>query len=147
MKILAFEHLRDRVLGRETDEIIGGKFRKPAPVEIDHRLFRIKNLEDLGFVGFGVLFDLLARKRRTRSRSPCRIADHSGEIADKENDRVTQVLKVFQLAKDHCVPRCRSGAVGSMPSFTRSGLPVARDFSSLERSSPSRMISALPFFI
>src|SRR5580704_7909876 len=32
-----------------------------------------------------------------------------------------------------------------MPSFTRSGLPVARDFSSLARRSASRMISAEPF--
>src|SRR5271166_6394555 len=33
-----------------------------------------------------------------------------------------------------------------MPSFTRKGLPVARDFSSLARRSASRMISAEPFF-
>src|ERR1700759_3717324 len=33
-----------------------------------------------------------------------------------------------------------------MPSFTRSGFPVLRDFSSLARRSASRMISAAPFF-
>ncbi len=32
-----------------------------------------------------------------------------------------------------------------MPSFTRSGLPEARDLSSLARKSASRMISAEPF--
>src|SRR5207245_11375651 len=37
-----------------------------------------------------------------------------------------------------------SGAVGSTPSFTCSGAPVARDFSSLALSSSSRMISAAP---
>jgi hypothetical protein len=39
------------------------------------------------------------------------------------------------------------GAVGSMPSFTRSALPVARDFSSFARSSDSRMISEEPFLM
>src|SRR6202034_66132 len=32
-----------------------------------------------------------------------------------------------------------------MPTFTRSGFPVVRDFSSLARRSASRMISAEPF--
>src|SRR5664279_2360299 len=41
-------------------------------------------------------------------------------------------------------PRCRSGAVGSKPAFTRMGLPVARDFSIRSRRSLSRMISAAP---
>src|SRR5579872_6203906 len=54
--------------------------------------------------------------------------------------------KCFSLRSTTVWPRCRSGAVGSMPSFTRSGLPVARDFSSLARRSASRMISAAPFF-
>ena len=41
-------------------------------------------------------------------------------------------------------PRCRSGAVGSSPSFTRSGVPWARERSSLARSSLSTMTSAAP---
>ena len=54
--------------------------------------------------------------------------------------------KCLSLRRTTVCPRCRSGAVGSMPSFTRSGLPVERDFSSLARRSASRMISAEPFF-
>ena len=41
--------------------------------------------------------------------------------------------------------RCRSGAVGSKPAFTLSGLPEARERSSFERSSDSLTISAAPF--
>src|SRR5690349_16862417 len=44
-------------------------------------------------------------------------------------------------------PRCRSGAVGSKPAFTRSGVLVWRAFSSRSRSSASRMISAAPFLM
>src|SRR5258708_23247883 len=39
-----------------------------------------------------------------------------------------------------------SGAVGSTPSFARSGLPVFSDSSSFAFSSLSRIISATPFF-
>src|SRR5579862_6768805 len=55
--------------------------------------------------------------------------------------------KCFSLRRITVCPRCRSGAVGSIPSFTRSGLPDARDFSSFARSSDSFTISAAPFLI
>ena len=60
MEVLALEHLRDRVLGCQADEVVGGEFREPAAVEIDDGLLRIENLEHLGFVGFSVLLNLLA---------------------------------------------------------------------------------------
>ena len=82
VEVLAFEHLRDGVLRGQADEILGGKFRKPAAVEIDHRFFGTENFENLRLVSLGVLCDLLARQRRARRRATRRIADHSGKVAD-----------------------------------------------------------------
>src|SRR5438445_10220883 len=53
-------------------------------------------------------------------------------------------LKCLSLRNTTVWARCKSGAVGSTPSLMRSGLPEARERSSLARSSSSRMISAAP---
>src|SRR5580658_8832461 len=52
--------------------------------------------------------------------------------------------KCLSLRSRTVCPRCRSGAVGSKPAFTRSGLPDASERSSFARSSDSLTISAAP---
>src|SRR5437879_6999135 len=91
VEVLALEHLRDRVLRRQAYEIFRGELREPTAVEIHHGLFRTENLEYLRLVGLGVLRNLLPRQGRPRCRPPCRIADHSGEISDEEDDGVSKV--------------------------------------------------------
>src|SRR5438045_7225050 len=90
MKILSLQHLRDRVLRRQTNEIFGREFGKPATVEIDDGLLSVENLEHLRFISLRVLRNLLARQWRTRRRAPRRIADHSGEVADQKDDGMSQ---------------------------------------------------------
>src|ERR1035437_10362998 len=109
VEVLTFEHLRDRVLRGQTDEVLGRELREPPAVEIDNRLFRAENLEDLRLVGFGVLRNLLPGQRRPRRRASRRIADHSGEIADQKDDRVTEILKMFQLAQEDRVAQVQIG--------------------------------------
>src|SRR6266446_9738772 len=109
MEVFTLEHLRDRVLGGQSDEIFGGKLREPTAVEIHYCFFWTENPENLCLVGFGVLRNLLARQRRPRSRASRRIADHSGEIPDQKNDRVSEILKMFQLAQQHRVPQMQIG--------------------------------------
>src|SRR5258708_30930180 len=98
MKIFTFEQLRNREPGREPDEVFYCKFREPARIEINHGLLWIKNLEDLGFVGFCVAVNFFAREWRTCHGASGGIADHPGEVADEEDDGVTHILKVFELA-------------------------------------------------
>src|SRR5258708_29521479 len=109
VEVLAFEHLRDRVLRRQAYEIFRGELREPTAVEIHHGFFRTENLENLCLVGLGVLRNLLARQRRSRRRAPCRIADHSREVSDEEDDRVSEILKMLQLAQQHRVPQMQIG--------------------------------------
>src|ERR1035441_7333161 len=109
VEILALEHLRDRVLRCQTDEILGREFREPPAVEVHHRLFLAENSENLRLVGFGVLRNLLPGQRRPRRRASRRIADHSGEIADQKDDRVTEILKMFELAQQDRVAQVQIG--------------------------------------
>src|SRR5580658_10776405 len=99
MKLLAFEHLRDGVLGQEPHEIVRRERAHPAPVEVDHGLLRIENLEYLSFISLRILFHLLTAERRARGRTARRIADHAGEIADQKNGSVPEILKMFQFAQ------------------------------------------------
>src|ERR1019366_8293925 len=85
------------------------ELREPPAVEIDNRLFRAENFEDLRLVGFGVLRNLLPGQRRPRRRASRRIADHSGEIADQKDDRVTENLKMFELAQQDRVAQVQIG--------------------------------------
>src|SRR6266852_7802430 len=86
VEFLALEHLRDRVLRRQTYEIPGRELREPPAVEVHHRFFRAENSEDLRLVGLGVLRNLLARQRRPRRRASRRIADYPGEVTNQKND-------------------------------------------------------------
>ena len=60
--------------------------------------------------------------------------------------RCPRSWKCFILRSSTVCPRCRSGAVGSKPAFTRSGRPVFSACTSRSRSSSSRIRSARPFF-
>src|ERR1035438_7416126 len=110
VKVFALEHLRDRVFRCQTYEILGGELREPPAVEVHHRFFRAENLENLRLVGLGVLRNLLPRQRRPRRRAPRWIAYHSGEISDEEDDRVAEVLKMFELAQQDRVPQVQIGS-------------------------------------
>src|SRR6266576_3295766 len=107
MKILALQHLRNRVLRRQTNKIFGGEFGKPATVEIDDCFLSVENLEYLRLVRFGILRDLFSRQRRTSRRASRRIADHSCEVADQENDRMPEILEMFELAQENGVSQMK----------------------------------------
>ena len=48
-------------------------------------------------------------QRRARDRASRGIADHAGEVADQKDDRVPEILKVFQLAQQHGVAEMQIG--------------------------------------
>ena len=50
-----------------------------------------------------------ARERRARGVAARGIADHAGEVADQEDDRVAQILKVLELAEEHGVAEVEVG--------------------------------------
>src|ERR1019366_2450297 len=90
-------------------EIVGSELRKPAPVEVHDSFPRIENLEDLRLVGLCVLFNLLLREWRPRRRAARGVADHAREIADQEDDRVPEILKMLELAQQNRVPKVQVG--------------------------------------
>ena len=84
--------------------------------------------------------DLLARQRRPGGRAAGRVADPGGEVADDSTAMWPRSWNWRSLRSTTVKPRWMSDAVGSMPSFTRSGRPDA----SFSRSSSSVMQSTVP---
>ncbi len=64
----------------------------------------------------------------------------------KKITRCPRSWKCFILRSSTVWPKCRSGAVGSKPAFTRSGRPAFSAWTRRSRKSSSRIRSAKPFF-
>ena len=109
VEVFPLEHLRDRELCRQLYEAFVAKLAQPFAIEPHLGLVAVEDLEDLGLIGFGVLVDLLAAERRARRCASGRIADEPGEVADEENDSMTHVLKVLELANEHGVAQMQVG--------------------------------------
>jgi hypothetical protein len=92
-EIVALEHARDGVPGRELDQPAAVIDAHPARVEIHARPRRVEDLEDLRLVGARIRLDFLGRERRSRRVAPGRVADQAGEVADQENDVVAEALE------------------------------------------------------
>ena len=109
VKVLALQQLRDGVLRHQTHEFIRAHRAHPAPVEIDHRLLGIENLEHLLLVCLRILLDLLAAQRRACHRASGGITNHSREIANQKDCRVPQILKMLELAQHDGVSEVQIG--------------------------------------
>ena len=97
VEVLALEHLRDRHLGSQTNPDFRFDLVEPFAVEAHLGLERIENLVDLRHVGLRVAHDLFGTERRAGGRASGGISNHAGEIANQEDDRVPEILKMFQL--------------------------------------------------
>ena len=73
-----------------------------------------------------------------------RVADECRVVADDDHGRVAQVLKLPELAQGNGVPEVDVMPVGSIPYFTRRGLPVAIERSSFSMNSASGSAFSTP---
>src|SRR6187401_2829531 len=96
-EIIPFEHPRDIVMGTQMNQILRCHPTHPATVELHQGLCRIENFKDLPLIGLGIFQYLLFRQGNTRLRLTSRIADHTGKIADQENDFMPELLKMLEL--------------------------------------------------
>ena len=98
----------------------------PARVELDASLVWIENLEDLVGVRLRVCVDFGRRERWTRRRPAGRVADHSGEVANQENDVVAEVLKLPHLVEQHRVPEVQIRRGGVETGFDDESIPASQ---------------------
>ena len=146
VKLVALQHLRNGEVRREPDRALVAQLAQPLGVVADLGRLLVENLEDLLLVGLGILVDLLARQRLARHVAPGRVADQRGKVADQEDDRVPQLLKVPQLAHQHGVAQVQVGrSRDRSPPSRAAGGPVLRLSSRRSRRSVTRIISAAPF--
>ena len=88
----------------------GAQLVQPGGVEADLGPFRIEDLEDL-CSGKSWRFPAPARASAADvwCSCPSRVADHAGEVADQEQDLMTQVLEVAQLVDQDRMPQVQVG--------------------------------------
>ena len=96
----------------ELDDAVVAELVEPLGVVADLGLVGVEDLEDLLLVGLGVGGDLLARERLAGDVLAGGVADHRGEVADEEDDRVAELLEVPQLAHQHGVAEVQVGRGG-----------------------------------
>ncbi len=99
-------------MSHELDEIVVAELVEPFGVVTDLGLFGIEDLEDLLLVGLGVGCDLLGRQRLARDVASGGVADERGGVTDEEDDRVTELLEVAQLADQNGVAEVKIGSGG-----------------------------------
>ncbi len=102
-EVFAFHHARNRIPGRQLDHAAGAERIAPFGVVADLGFCGIEHQACLRVVGFGVLVNLFRSKRRASGVAPTGIPDHGSEIANKENDGVTNVLQLAQFIENDCV--------------------------------------------
>ena len=107
------------------DHLLPSQRRQPVAVETNLGFFGVQDLEDLRLVGFGVPIDGFARHRRARRVAARRVADHTGHVADQEDDGVAQILKVLHLAQQDGVAQVqvrRGGVKAGLDAQLAAGL-------------------------
>ena len=103
-EIVALEHARHRVFRRELDHAVGAERHQPFGVERHLGLFAVEDQEHLVGVCTSVRLDFLTGQRGPRRIAARGVADHSGEIADEEDDMVAEILQLTKLVELDRVP-------------------------------------------
>src|SRR5260370_4598233 len=97
-EIIALENPRHGIARAKADHVLEPQRRQPLAVEADLGLLWIEDLEDLLFVRFGVLVDLLTSEWGAPDVAAGGIADHDGPVADHKDEGLAGSLKEFHLA-------------------------------------------------
>ena len=117
VKLVALQHLRNGEVRREADGALVAQLAQPLGVVADLGRLLVEDFEDLLLVGLGVGVNLLARQRLAGHVAPGGVADQRGKVADQEDDRVAELLKVAQLAHQHGVAQVQVGRRGIEAGF------------------------------
>ncbi len=120
-KIVALEDAGHRIGGGQLDDLHRRHDAEPARVEIDHRFFRVKELENLFLVGLGIGGDLFPAQRRPGLVPAAGIADQAGEISDQKDNGVPQVLEVLHLADQDGMSQVDVGGGGIKAGLDQQG--------------------------
>src|SRR5262249_9724852 len=72
----------------------------------------MENLEDLRTIRLRVPTDIIAGHWRTCEITSCGVSNQRGNIANEEDDRVAQILKMLHLTQQHGVAEVEIGCGG-----------------------------------
>ena len=108
-EIVSFQQPRDRVTRAKTYDLFIAHLPQPFAVEPNLRFLGIQDLKNLILIGFGIGLDILARERGPRGVAAGWVSDHSGGVADQEDDLMAHVLKMFHLPQQNGVAEVQIG--------------------------------------
>src|SRR3989338_6141466 len=94
LKIGTSQHLGNGRTSRQGKDFLRGQLVQPDAIENNFGPFRVKDLENLLFVGFGVLIDFLPGQLGPYLVLARRVPYLGGEITDQKKDRVPEILQL-----------------------------------------------------
>jgi hypothetical protein len=83
--------------------------------EVNHRLVRVQDLENLLLIGAGVRLHLFRRQPRARGVLARGVPDHPGEVPDQEDRRMPQLLELAHLVDEDRVAEVQVRGSGVEP--------------------------------
>ena len=96
-EIFAGRHLADGHLARQVENIEEAPFREPIAVLVDLGLAQVDDPADLGEIVDGVGLDLILGQLGARLVAARGVADQGGVVADNDDRRMAQFLKLAQF--------------------------------------------------
>ena len=141
-EVVALEHPGHRVLRRQPEDVLHPHRSEPLGVVPDLRAVAVQDPPELTEEALAVRPDHGRLQARPRLGLARRVADLRREVADDEDGVCPRSWNSRSFRRTTAHPSVTSGAVGSSPSFTRSGRLDSTECSSLSRSSASGTTSA-----
>ena len=103
MEVIALHHAGHGVAAGQLDHTARAQWVTPFAVVADLGLGRVQHQASLAVIGLSVDLDLFGRQRWAGAVAARRVANHTGEVADQEDDRVAQILQLAHLVEHHRV--------------------------------------------
>ena len=107
VKVIPFQHARDRVFAGQLDEIGCRHAIHPRAVPRYLCPLAVENLECLILVRTRIRRDRIRRKGRTSLGAAARVADPCGKITDQKNHVVSELLELPQLPHENGVAKVK----------------------------------------
>ena len=103
LEIIALKHSGYSQLRCQPDHIKRIDLTKPLAVKGNFSFYRIKNFENLFFIGFCVFSNIFFGQRFSGFRLTGGVSNKSGEIPYQKVNFMTKILKMFHLLDQYCM--------------------------------------------
>ena len=115
----------------QADDVGQGEFAEPLALVNDLGPVSVNDLEELAKVGLGVFHHLFVGEHGPGSGAATGVANLGGPVSDNEDEPVTQVLQLAELAKAYHVAEVNIGTAGVEAHFESQRLAFLKQLDEL----------------